>query len=233
MKLDRLLESSNSLLLRRVALTLQAELQEDHYLGSIIEHIELHQGSSRPNLYDELITLHMTGPLFELYMDISYLNGSRLNKVNEWAVEVRSNKDLPGDGINLASSTGSATHTPEIWFSAKNLIRLMLEKKPGDTDMARHNYLWFDRISRNLDDGYQLFLKNIITDPSQIMTAQIIGGEQRASGAKRYALEFCHHPQKRFCYKIGPFHHQGLRADDMRTVEDFSDINEYLEGDEE
>lgn len=227
MKVVHLFESANSLLLRRIALRLQAELQENQHLGSIIENIELNRGAHRPNMYDELITLHMTGPLFELSLDISYyvLLDNDGNSVGdaEWTIEARTNKVIPGDGIHIAN----ASIQPDVWFTADRVVKFLIKKKPSDTDVYRHNYLWFDKIARDLDKKYQFFLKNTIVDKSQIMTSQILENSNI-----RFVIEFCHHPVEGFCYRLGPFHHLGLRADDMRIVNNFSGINEILSGDD-
>lgn len=215
MKVAHLLESANSVTLRKIALKLQTELQENEHLGTIVDDIELHHGEARLNMYDELITLHLTGPLFELYMDVSY------DRNNEWTIEVRTDKDIPGDGINLTSVQGDPM------FATDRLIRLLLKKKSGDTDMSRYNYLWFDKIARNLDKHrYTFFLKNMVVDQTQIMTSQILE-QDMGTTVNRFEIEFAHHPAEGFCYRLGPW------GKAKRTINDFSDINEILQGDDE
>lgn len=212
MKVARLFESANSLLLRRITLTLQAELQEDEHLGTIVDNIELHHGESRSNLYFELVTLHLTGPLFELYIDVSY------DKNREWTVEARTEKDMAGDGMLLAASR----RDPLNWFTTERIVKSMLDKKPIDTDMFRHNYMWFDKIARNLDEGYTFFAKNIVIDSTQIMTSQILE-QDMGTTVNRFGIEFCHHQAVGYCYRLGPWNKA------YRTVNDFSDINEILQ----
>ena len=218
MKVARLFERSNSLPLRHIALRLQTELQDDEHLGTIIDDIELHNGPSRHSLYEELITLHMTGPLFELYLDISY------DTSDQWTIEVRTDKDLAGDGIPLmaANSTTGAL----AWFTTKRLVRLLLEKSSSDNGMHRYNFLWFDKIARNLDKGFTFFAKNMIIDSTQIMAAQILE-QDIGTTANRFGIEFCHHQAVGYCYRLGPWNKA------YREVHDFSDINEILHGGEE
>lgn len=215
MKVASLLTENVSVTLRKIALRLQTELQENENLGTIVDNIELHHGDARPNLYEELIALHLTGPLFELYLDVSYDNNQ------EWTVEARTNKDLAGDGMPLAA----ARRDPYNWFTAGRIIDYMLEKKASDTDMPRYNYMWFDKIARNLDKNYTFFLKNIVIDNSQIMTSQILE-QDMGTTVNRFGIEFAHHPAAGYCYRLGPWNKA------YRAIHDFSDINEIL-GDEE
>lgn len=225
MKMLKLLESNDNdvkadlVKLRRCALTLQDELPE--VLDVAID-ITLSKASPQPRWFHEAITMHLDGPLFELYMDILYMakdpkDGSKV----EWMLQVRTDKDEPSMGIVLLTSD----HDPQSWFTPDRIVKRLLEKKPSDSDMRRYNFLWFDKIKRNLDKPFELLLKSIVVNHNEIMTAQVLkkDGERVVD---RWALSFEHHGGGHgFCYRLKPW---GALESTTNTVRDFSDINEML-----
>lgn len=242
MKVAHLFEGRDKL--RELGLGLQSDLLDE--LDGVVDDIDMTRAikprSGVPQHTDG-ITFKLSGPLVEFYLDLLFYEGN-VPEADEWMLIARTGKDAPWDGHMLLNAAGQNGFDKRRWFKGERVVRRINDALAPNSikqDMVRYNGLWFDKIARNLDKDCKFFFKLApVVDSTDVISVQLIKyepdsfnddpGNPPSANAKvnrRFALAFEQHGSG-FRFRLGP-----LGGSSMRTIEDFSDINEILNEEQE